>query len=110
MARGSVSLFLGSVRLFQPEARILYQAWQGGSRSLFQRLYSDQTELVIDAMFGAGLSRSIEGKARDSLMPLIARKIPVCAIDALAAFVDWYKRAPGIGCGSSGINRLTFFS
>jgi len=72
--------FLGSVETFSTEAAHFYQAWQG-EVDLFSTDLLDQTELVIDAMFGAGLSRPLEGKARDMVDAMIARKIPVCAID-----------------------------
>jgi NAD(P)H-hydrate epimerase len=72
--------FLGSVDTFSTEAAYFCQAWQG-EIDTFSTDLLDQTELVIDAMFGAGLSRPLEGKARDMVDAMIARKIPVCAID-----------------------------
>lgn len=37
--------------------------------------------VVVDAMFGSGLSRSIEGVAREVIEALKVRKIPTCAVD-----------------------------
>jgi hydroxyethylthiazole kinase-like uncharacterized protein yjeF len=38
-------------------------------------------ELIVDAMFGAGLSRPFEGPARDLLVTVHTRHIPIVAID-----------------------------
>ena len=42
---------------------------------------SDGSGLLVDALFGAGLSRPIEGPARTMLQAVKARKIPTCAVD-----------------------------
>ena len=72
--------FLGSVEKLSPEAAHFYQAWQGEVEDYSVNVL-DQSDLVIDAMFGAGLTRPLEGKARDMVDAIIARDIPVCAID-----------------------------
>ncbi|NYT23330.1 NAD(P)H-hydrate dehydratase [Alcaligenaceae bacterium] len=38
-------------------------------------------ELAVDALFGAGLSREVDGVAADVLRELARRRVPVCAID-----------------------------
>ena len=72
--------FLGAVDSLSEEAAHFYQAWQGDIEPFSTGLL-DQTELIIDAMFGAGLTRPLEGKARDMVDAMIARNITVCAID-----------------------------
>lgn len=72
--------FLGSVEKLSPETACFYHAWQGEVEAYSVDLL-EQTDLVIDAMFGAGLTRSLEGKARDMVDRIIERQIPVCAID-----------------------------
>ncbi|WP_217494999.1 NAD(P)H-hydrate dehydratase [Marinomonas sp. FW-1] len=72
--------FWGSVEKLSAEAAYFYQAWQGEIEAFATDLL-DQTDLVIDAMFGAGLTRSLEGKPRDMVDAIIKRKMPVCAID-----------------------------
>lgn len=72
--------FWGSVEKLSPEAANFYHAWQGEVEAYSVDLL-EQTDLVIDAMFGAGLTRALEGKARDMVDGIIERKIPVCAID-----------------------------
>jgi NAD(P)H-hydrate epimerase len=41
----------------------------------------DDAGLVVDAIFGAGLARPVEGMARTIIETLIARRIPVAAVD-----------------------------
>ncbi|OYW77757.1 MAG: bifunctional ADP-dependent NAD(P)H-hydrate dehydratase/NAD(P)H-hydrate epimerase [Verrucomicrobia bacterium 12-59-8] len=41
----------------------------------------DKAELVVDAIFGAGLSRALEGAAADTLAAAASLKIPIVAID-----------------------------
>jgi len=72
--------FLGSVETLSPEAAYFFHAWQGKVEDYSIDLL-EQTDLVIDAMFGAGLTRPLDGKACDMVDAMIARKIPICAID-----------------------------
>ncbi|MBU1296455.1 MAG: NAD(P)H-hydrate dehydratase [Gammaproteobacteria bacterium] len=72
--------FMGSVEKLSPEAAYFFHAWQGEVEEYSVDLL-DQTDLVIDAMFGAGLTRSLEGKARDMVDAMIEREIPICAVD-----------------------------
>jgi len=37
--------------------------------------------LVVDAIFGAGLSRAVEGPAAEMIAALVARGLPICAVD-----------------------------
>jgi NAD(P)H-hydrate epimerase len=41
----------------------------------------DSAELVIDAIFGAGLSRPLEGAAKETLAAARAQRIPIVAVD-----------------------------
>jgi NAD(P)H-hydrate epimerase len=41
----------------------------------------DGVTLVVDAIFGAGLARAVDGVAADTLRAVMARGLPVCAID-----------------------------
>ena len=54
--------------------------WQGETKPLCASLI-DHADLVIDALFGAGLSRPLVGAAREVIEALIKRDIPVCAVD-----------------------------
>ncbi len=54
--------------------------WTGAVEQLTPTLPAD-TALVVDAMFGAGLARPIDGVARDAIAHLAARRLPVVAVD-----------------------------
>jgi NAD(P)H-hydrate epimerase len=41
----------------------------------------DMAELVVDALFGAGLSRALDGAAAQTLAEAAARKLPIVAVD-----------------------------
>jgi NAD(P)H-hydrate epimerase len=41
----------------------------------------DGAGVIVDAMFGAGLSRPLEGQALEMVAALKARKTPICAVD-----------------------------
>jgi len=41
----------------------------------------DGAELIIDAIFGAGLSRPLQGAAKETLAAASARRIPIVAVD-----------------------------
>lgn len=54
--------------------------WQGEVRSMHTGLL-DGVELVVDALFGAGLSRDVDGLAAEMLCAVEQRGLPVCAVD-----------------------------
>jgi ADP-dependent NAD(P)H-hydrate dehydratase / NAD(P)H-hydrate epimerase len=54
--------------------------WQGPIAALMPALL-DEADLVIDAIFGAGLSRDIDGAARAVIEAMAARRLPVVAVD-----------------------------
>lgn len=72
----------------------------------------DGVDLVVDAVFGAGLSRPLEGEAADMLREVARRGLPVCAVDvpsgvdggsgavrgpavAAALTVTFFRKKPG---------------
>ncbi len=61
-----------------PEAMAAY--WRGPIETLTP-LVLDDVELVIDALFGAGLKRPLEGYAKSTLEEVQKRKIPLVAVD-----------------------------
>ncbi len=54
--------------------------WEGGVEALAAGVL-DGAGLVIDAIFGAGLARPVEGVAREVIETLAARHLPVVAVD-----------------------------
>jgi hydroxyethylthiazole kinase-like uncharacterized protein yjeF len=54
--------------------------WRGATEPLAASL-PDDTALVVDALFGAGLARPIDGPAHDVIAGLAACRLPVIAVD-----------------------------
>ncbi len=54
--------------------------WSGPVETLDLRLLDD-CDLVVDALFGAGLTRGLSGPARDLAEAVSARALPVVAVD-----------------------------
>jgi len=54
--------------------------WRGPLEALSQAAL-DGAELVVDAIFGAGLSRALEGSAAQTLAAAAARKMTIVAVD-----------------------------
>lgn len=54
--------------------------WRGGIEP-FGPAFLDSAAVIVDALFGAGLSRPIEGAAAEMIEALKLRSIPTCAVD-----------------------------
>ena len=54
--------------------------WRGPVEALTPAAL-DEAELVVDAIFGAGLSRALEGAAADTLAAAAARRMTIIAVD-----------------------------
>jgi NAD(P)H-hydrate epimerase len=62
------------------DAAVMARRWQGGDEPLGPSVLDD-AGLVVDALFGAGLSRPLEGQARVIAEAVNKSAIPVVAID-----------------------------
>ncbi len=71
---------LGDVSALQGDARLAAERWPGPASRLEEVDWRD-TDLVVDALFGTGLARPIEGVAAEALTRLAAVRVPVIAID-----------------------------
>jgi NAD(P)H-hydrate epimerase len=71
---------LGAKEALKGDAAIHAALWKGPVEPL-EPASLDGAELVIDAMFGAGLSRPIEGMAAEVIDAVARRRLAVCAID-----------------------------
>ena len=56
------------------------EMWHGSFERLTPSVL-DGAELVVDAIFGAGLSRALEGSAEETLIAAAHKKLPIIAID-----------------------------
>src|SRR5699024_304196 len=70
---------LGHVSNLPPAACAHAGQWTGPVEALDRSLL--QADLVVDALFGAGLSRPLEGDAARWASALTETSIPVCAVD-----------------------------
>ncbi|MFM9842845.1 MAG: NAD(P)H-hydrate dehydratase [Dongiaceae bacterium] len=70
---------LGKVSQLKGDAALAAADWQGPVENLTPNL--DNVELIIDALFGAGLTRPLEGIAAAAVMAINKRGIPCLSID-----------------------------
>jgi hydroxyethylthiazole kinase-like uncharacterized protein yjeF len=71
---------LGAADSYKGDAATMADRWQGASETLSPKLL-EGAALVVDGLFGAGLSRPLEGAAHDLVAALGEAQIPVVAID-----------------------------
>jgi ADP-dependent NAD(P)H-hydrate dehydratase / NAD(P)H-hydrate epimerase len=71
---------LGSRDKLTGEAAHAANLWKG-PLAAFSSESLESTGIVIDAIFGSGLSRPLDGKALAMVEALKSRRIPVCAVD-----------------------------
>jgi NAD(P)H-hydrate epimerase len=71
---------LGAVDRLKGEARANAERWSRPIETLTPAAL-DGAELVVDALFGAGLSRGLDGAAAEILAAAAAKTIPIVAID-----------------------------
>ncbi len=62
------------------DAAVMAERWTGSVANLGPGLL-DGAALVVDALFGAGLARPVDGLAQDVIAALAARAVPVVAVD-----------------------------
>ncbi|HWB45443.1 MAG TPA: NAD(P)H-hydrate dehydratase [Hyphomicrobiaceae bacterium] len=70
---------LGDKAALKGDAAEMARRWQGEVEPLTGAVAAG--DLVIDAMFGAGLSRPLEGAAADAVAAVNAARVPVVAVD-----------------------------
>ena len=81
--------------------------WRGEAEGLSADLIDD-AELVVDALFGAGLTRPLEGLAREICEAVIARALPVAAVDVPSGLSGDSGRPDGALCLQADVT-VTFF-
>jgi ADP-dependent NAD(P)H-hydrate dehydratase / NAD(P)H-hydrate epimerase len=73
-------VLLGARDRLKGDAAGAAQAWQGDVAPLGPAALAG-AGLVVDALFGAGLARPLEGAARDTIAALKRSRLPVVAVD-----------------------------
>lgn len=71
---------LGELAALRDDAALAAEGWTGAILPL-KEISVQGIDLVIDALFGAGLNRPIDGEAREALEKVAAAGIPVLAVD-----------------------------
>ena len=87
------------------EARHHAERWRGAVEPLTPAVL-DRAELVVDAIFGAGLSRALEGPAADTLTAAARRGLPIVAIDVPSGLMGDTGEALG---AAAAVLTVTFF-
>ena len=74
---------IGASEDIKKDAKIAKDKWgmAGGATLAFHKEMLREAGLVIDAMFGTGLMRDIDGAARDAIIAINESKVAVVAID-----------------------------
>ena len=101
---------LGARDSLKGEARHHAERWTGGVEALAPSAL-DGAALVVDALFGAGLSRPLDGSAAATLAAAAQRRLPIVAVDvpsgvmgdtgavvgavAAALTVTFFRKKPG---------------
>jgi ADP-dependent NAD(P)H-hydrate dehydratase / NAD(P)H-hydrate epimerase len=71
---------LGDVAALKGDVRSMAEQWRGPIKALSPSVLVD-CELIVDALFGAGLSRPLDGAARDVVETSNALEVPVVSVD-----------------------------
>ena len=87
------------------EARHHAQQWGGTVESLAPAVL-DGVELVVDAIFGSGLTRALEGAAQDTLADAVKRELPIVAVDVPSGLMG--NTGEALGAVASALT-VTFF-
>ena len=80
LAQRGFAVRLAAWSSYQGDAAAMADKWQGASEVLSPKIL-DGAALVVDGLFGAGLSRPLEGAAHDVVAALAEKHVPVVAID-----------------------------
>ena len=71
---------LGELRTLRGDAQLYAKRWSGGIEPLSAQVI-EGAELVVDALFGSGLSRPLDAQAVDTLALATRRGVPLIAVD-----------------------------
>ena len=85
---------VGAFEAYAGDAAAMADRWQGATEILSPKLL-DGAALVVDGLFGAGLTRSLSGAAHDVVAALGETQIPVVAIDLPSGVVGDTGRVLG---------------
>jgi NAD(P)H-hydrate epimerase len=96
---------LGARDYLKGAARNAAALWRGAVELLTPAVL-DGADLVVDALFGAGLSRALEGAAVETLAAAAIRRLPIVAIDVPSGLMGDTGEALG---AVASVLTVTFF-
>ncbi|CAA7625760.1 NAD(P)H-hydrate dehydratase [Magnetospirillum sp. UT-4] len=97
---------LGDVRALKGDAAAMAARWDGAVTALAPEAL-DGADMVVDALFGAGLARPLDGVARRVIEEIGRRRLPVVAVDVPSG-VDGDTGAV-LGAAPQAVATITFF-
>lgn len=97
---------LGKREALKGDAKLMADLYEG-EVAAFSPAVMDGAELIIDAVFGTGLDRAVEGDHRAAIEAMNAHKAPVLAVD-IASGVNADTGAV-MGVGVNAVRTVTFF-
>src|SRR4029078_12725604 len=98
--------FAGKRERLNAAAALAAQRWNGLVSSPSPAAFTE-CDLIIDALFGAGLDRNIEGPARDAIASMNAAMVPIVAVDLPSGVNGTTGRV--MGCAVNANLTVTFF-
>lgn len=98
---------LGARAALGGDAAIMADKWTGPIAPLTPAAL-DGAELAVDALFGAGLTRPLEGAARETVLALSAKRILVVAVDVPSGLHGDSGKVLGDACARADLT-VTFF-
>ncbi len=96
----------GPLDALKGDAAVMARRWEGPVAALDAAVL-DGAELVVDALFGAGLSRPLEGAPRAVIEEVVARRLACVAVDVPSGVHGDTGEAPGIAAPAA--LTVTFF-
>lgn len=96
----------GDIANLKGDAARMAAAWRHGIEPFGPALL-DRADMVVDALFGAGLARPLDGMVADMVGELARRRLPVVAAD-IPSGVDGDSGAV-LGCAVQAVATVTFF-
>ena len=94
------------VEALKGDAALAAGRWRGPVEPV-SRATLDGADIVVDALFGAGLSRAVDGVAADCLSEAAARGLPIIAVDMPSGVHGDSGRV--VGTAVQAVRTVTFF-
>jgi NAD(P)H-hydrate epimerase len=99
---------LGDASALKGDAAEMARRWRSTILPMSAEVL-DGAELAVAALFGAGLSRPLDGRARDVVEALSGRKLPVVAVDIPSGLQGDTGKPPAGGICVKASLTVTFF-